>query len=666
MKTKTLFLTKEKAKIKEEQLLSKKRASPDTPKKDIDMVKLKEKINEIMNRISTPNISDENNYLYLSMHKNYLLNEFTSNCLNYINKIIINVKKNHLKKSQGMLGINEIFVSTIKELLMNEFEILLLSLYLESIDITLFKDLYSFQESLIYLCYFIKTLTLTPKNLLSINSFLIRKYQGFEDKFDKWLQLNSMILNNKCYFSYIEINQRFKEYNVPYSVYCKNNFIDYNLIIDRILTMSIPYNESKKDNITKDNKDKSNNSILDTKESKTKDFNKIKNNNFNEIFFTTNNDLKKINNNKDNSFYNSNYNESQPTGIFLSANNNFDINSDYLYNRNNIITNKINKFNNNELITPQINNNKFIPIKLNESNNKNAFKINNLNNCNNIFINNNSYLNDNKNNSRTIANKVLLKEEECGKQNIVKANDEGKKSIEKNDDNILNNEKKFNKKEISITPINLLYSLDNENNYYINPNIHIDNCNLIEKMYNQIKNENNKINNNNLMKNNDRIDVVQPQNNIINFNNYQQINDFNALKYNNNLGINDYNPSSQISLFSSDNPYFTSNNYLYHSSVNGIGQDENMKFYQSKESFLKNYISNSSKNIYQINDILNMGNNNIGNNGNIINNNFPNINQFIANNSPYFNLNKENYGKNNIFQEKKFENNENKEISEKI
>ena len=91
---------KEKEKEKEkEELLMKKRLEPDFPRKEVDMVKLKKKVNEIMNSIcesSNSEIKDNMDYLYQSMHKNYILNEFNSSCLNYINKIILDAKKNHL------------------------------------------------------------------------------------------------------------------------------------------------------------------------------------------------------------------------------------------------------------------------------------------------------------------------------------------------------------------------------------------------------------------------------------------------------------------------------------------------------------------------------------------------------------------------------------------
>ena len=158
--TKQKDKSKEKDKEKDKELLSKKRQEPDSPRNDVDMLKIKKKVNEIMSSICNPinNIENDNiDYLYKSMYRNYLLNEFTSNCLNYVNKIITDVKSNHLKKFQGIFELNKLFISIIKELLMNEFELLLLlSLYLESIDISLYSDIFTFKESLIYLCYFKK------------------------------------------------------------------------------------------------------------------------------------------------------------------------------------------------------------------------------------------------------------------------------------------------------------------------------------------------------------------------------------------------------------------------------------------------------------------------------------------------------------------------------
>ena len=255
---KPIFINKRKEKEKEvekeneksKELLAKKRDEPDIPNKEDDMIKIKKKIKEMMFSIYKDSNNSLNNedIFYQTMSKNYLLNEFSSNCLNYINKIITNILKNQLKKFQGIFELNKLFISIIKELLINEFELILLSLYLESVNISSCPDVNSFKESLIFLCLFIKKLTLSEDKLSPINSFLNRKYQGFSGKFHKWIELNKSVLDKKLYFSYIEINQRFKEFNNSYSIYCKNNYIDYNLVIDRILTMSIPYNESKTEN----------------------------------------------------------------------------------------------------------------------------------------------------------------------------------------------------------------------------------------------------------------------------------------------------------------------------------------------------------------------------------------------------------------------------------
>ena len=128
-----------------------------------------------------------------------------------------------MKKYQGIFELNKIFISIVKELLINEFELLLLSLYLEILNIS-FKDLMSFKESLIFICFFIKKLTISEEKLSPINSFLNRKYQGFSSKFNIWLELNSSIFDKKLFFEYPEINERFKEFNKPHSIFCKNNY----------------------------------------------------------------------------------------------------------------------------------------------------------------------------------------------------------------------------------------------------------------------------------------------------------------------------------------------------------------------------------------------------------------------------------------------------------
>ena len=564
------FINKQNEKEKNKEYLSRKRIEPDSKKEEIDMLKLKKKINGIMMSICNEINESTNdlNILYDSMHKNYILNEFTSNCLKYINKIVLDVRKNHLKKFQSIFELNRIFVSIIKELLMNEFELLLLSLYLESIDLSSCKDIISFKDSLIYLCYFIKKITLSSEKISPIYSFLNRKYQNFEDKFKKWFEYNSSIFNNKLYFSYSEVNTRFKEYNQSHSIYCKNNYIDYNLIIDRILTMSIPYNESKTDNLfidTNINKDlgkKRNNEIINYNNSLE---NKI---NIEQKFLFNNDNINNLNN-----YINKNITINSEQ-IYLSKNNNNN------NNLNNILTNE--------------------QLKINKELSEQKFQVTDIK----------------KTNIKTEQNKkIIFKTQEQKNDN--------KEDKEENDEN-----------EKKITLNNLL-----------------DNYNLNNNNYKH-KNSNNNI-------------ITNNENNIYGLNISQQIN--NQSKY--NLGINDINSLSRLSLFSFENPHFIEFKNLYNNVFQGQ-ENENMKHLinQSNDNFLKSGLDikgiYSSKNFYP-----NINNNNYINiNENNNNINYLNINQMINGNPNIFNsynnlhIN-ENQRENNIYSENNNKNNENININ---
>ena len=666
--TKQKTQDKDKEKDEETELLSKKRQEPDTPNRDVDMVKIKKKVNEIMNSICNSNEKEKNNtdYLYQSMHKNYLLNEFTSNCLNYINKMIIDVRKNHLKKFQGIFELNKLFISIIKELLMNEFELLLLSLYLEPINISLNMDIFTFKESLIYLCYFIKKLTLSTEKLTPINSFLIRKYQGFEDKFNKWFQLNSSVFNNKLYFSYTEINERFKEYNTSYSIYCKSNYIDYNLIIDRILTMSIPYNEGKNENLFVDRKENSSIFILDNNSNNNMNSNNLKiygqnKNNGNEFLYyndgyNKNNFSKNIN--TINNLYNTSYISGYPSGIYLNTNNN-NINYDYLYNKNNIIfninnNNNVNK--NDEKINLQVVKKEILPSKQNESQNESqikssvSFKVNNMNKLDSI-----SSKDDKNKKNIPNNNKHIFIIEEDKKVENDKLDENTKKGDNIKNENYENKNKiedKEKQKELSITPNNLLYSLEHideasPNNKINNNNIHFNSEDRLCKKY--------KNNGNNLYKGNEEANLNQ--NNIIGFQSSQQINDFNAIKNNSNLGLNDFNNLSQGSFTLLKNPYFNEINNLYHNSLHGMDQDDFRQLInQSNENLFRSCFSlnHSSQNFYPIMNNVNYTSNNAGETMNVSNLNYQPITQIIPNNSiPVLNLNNNNYIKNSVIKEKK-------------
>ena len=191
------------------------------------------------------------------MHQVYIDKEFSLKCISFINKISANIKNNNLKIYEGKYNFNKIFGSLAKELLLNEFELILLSLYLDKTNISLLLDNFTLEQSLLFLCFYVKNLTLNNDELEPINSYLKNEYKYFSQNYEKWFEINANILKEKQ-FTFKEINKRFREYNSPYNTHCINDYIDFNYIVDRILSMSLPYTDFKieKNNSTNTNRSK--------------------------------------------------------------------------------------------------------------------------------------------------------------------------------------------------------------------------------------------------------------------------------------------------------------------------------------------------------------------------------------------------------------------------
>ena len=172
-------------KPKEERIIiSKKKQNRNQIIKKMDMLKFKQKISEIMAKICNDKtiiknnniknkknieVTDKNNFdgknsLYQDMFQKYIKNEFSLCCISYINKIILDIKKNvHLQQYEGKYNFNKLLTTLTKELLLNEFELILLSLYLEYIDLSL--NFFTIEESFLYICFFIKKLTINNSQL---------------------------------------------------------------------------------------------------------------------------------------------------------------------------------------------------------------------------------------------------------------------------------------------------------------------------------------------------------------------------------------------------------------------------------------------------------------------------------------------------------------------
>ena len=301
-------------------IVSNKKKDRDQFIKEIDMIILKQKINEMMKKVSNDKIKIENDHLgeikktdsikknninnmdvlYQDMFQKYMKEGFTLVYTSFINKIILDMKRNHLEQYEGKFNFNKIFVSLSKDLLLNEFELILFSLYLEYIDISSFLNYFSLENSLLFLGFFVKKLTINKNELEAIISYLDKKYDNFGQNYENWLKIIEEKNINKLYFNYLQINNRFKEYNAPFNAYCGENYIDYNYIVDKILTMSLPYVDVKKNN---NNSKTNNNSILSTQNGNNKNIKAYNNNDENMNNKNINNhsfDNNKINLNQEN------------------------------------------------------------------------------------------------------------------------------------------------------------------------------------------------------------------------------------------------------------------------------------------------------------------------------------------------------------------------------
>ena len=388
-------------------VVSNKKKERDQFKKEMDMLLLKNKIGEIMKKISNEKIKIENyndkykstielinekytdNTIYYKMLQNYIKNEHTLICVSFINKIIMDSKRTHLEGYEGNYNLNKILNDLAKELFLNEYELILLSLYLEHINLPLYNDIFNLKDSLLYLCFFIKKLTLSEVELEPISYYLNKKYENFEFNFDRWYKIIEKKID-LIYFQHYEINRRLREYNQSFNIYCKNNYIDYNYVVDRILTMSLPYVDIKKEKDNDANVD-NNDNIENT--NNINNMNNmhitIKKNEVEAIEEFNANNLKNNSNLNKNSYNNSNLNNFNSN----NNNNNVEINGE----NKNIIEPNQNKLkvelninnNNNILYKNNIANSLFnMKNQLNNFNNINNLNenINNLNNKNNILL----------------------------------------------------------------------------------------------------------------------------------------------------------------------------------------------------------------------------------------------------------------------------------------
>lgn len=211
--------------------------------KDFDLYKFKDQMskemsrfkNKIANPSSQPIVSD-----YDKKYKQYITEGFTMSTLMIVNRMFSD-SKSLPRDLRNNYPLHSLLIKIIRQLMMNELELVYFSIYL---DIFGWKN-----KNFDIMDHFLIT-GLSVKKYLNINTeyletYLNNEYPDLLDKFNQWLKTEKDY-NLLITISPRDVNERFNLLKRPFNTYCKNNFIDYNESVDRILHMSLPYNENVK------------------------------------------------------------------------------------------------------------------------------------------------------------------------------------------------------------------------------------------------------------------------------------------------------------------------------------------------------------------------------------------------------------------------------------
>ena len=359
--------------------------------KDFDLVKFKDQINKEMSRFkskssfTSKNLSTE----YDKRLKLYITDFFSLQTLMLINRIFHDSKKlsKHLRND---FSLHSIFTKAIRQLLMNELELIYFSVYL---------DIFGWRNNNYEVMEYFLITGLNVKKILNdnvnyIEEYLNLHYENFSEKYKNWV---NNIKDKKNEINLKIVNEKYSQLKRPYNAYCKNNFIDYNGAVDRILHMSLPYNDNSKHQenknlnaITEENEDgnKKKKFTISFKVEKPC----IQSFNINNAQKTMNSKIE-MKNNK-NKIINMNNNNNKDINTNLNNKNNNLQNQNYFNNNNNFIYHQLSNNDNTNI-------NNYIQHQNSNLNNLNyslfnSLNINNFNNQNTFFQNNPKFNNQNE------------------------------------------------------------------------------------------------------------------------------------------------------------------------------------------------------------------------------------------------------------------------------
>jgi hypothetical protein len=180
-----------------------------------------------------------NNSIYKILQNDYLKNNLNINIISMITKLI-NTSSSLPNKLKSNYPLNNLLIEIVKEFMLSDLEIVYLSLYL---------DIYGWENKFFDIKDNLILTALSVKKYLNedidiIETHLNENYENMNDKFINWIK--SQNNKNKIIITPRMVNERNNILKKSFNCYCRNNYIDYDDAVDKILNLSLSYNEINK------------------------------------------------------------------------------------------------------------------------------------------------------------------------------------------------------------------------------------------------------------------------------------------------------------------------------------------------------------------------------------------------------------------------------------
>ena len=177
--------------------------------------------------------------IYKRLQNNYLKNNLNINIISMITKLI-NTSNSIPKNLKSNYPLNDILIGIVKEFMLTDLEIVYFSLYL---------DIYGWENKYFDIVDNLILTALSVKKYLNedidiIETHLSENYENIKDKFSNWIK--SQKNKNKITITPRMVNERNNLLKKPINCYCRKNYIDYYDAVDKILHLSLSYNEINK------------------------------------------------------------------------------------------------------------------------------------------------------------------------------------------------------------------------------------------------------------------------------------------------------------------------------------------------------------------------------------------------------------------------------------